>query len=814
MEIILSHQNLDFDGLASIVAAKKLNPSAVAAIAFTQSPDVQAYLDLYIDSFSLVNYKQVNWETVKSILFVDTSSTKRAGIDHLVHKDVHMEYLDHHTQAEAGANITLFVSKLRSKNIDISPMEATLFGLGLYSDTGCFSFPTTHAADLQAAAYLLEKGMDLTIVTSYLHQPVAKNPLFEPLLSALKVKTINGQSIGISTCVHPTYVAGVSAVVEELHSLYQLDATIICCQLSKHTYIIGRARPSVIDLNQLFALFEGGGHPQAASAQIKNQQLDIVYQQLQTALPNHIISDPLVTTIMTWPVQTVYDTDLIEEAWTQLLKNGHSSFPVVDELQTMVGIISKADLIKAKQLGHEHSPVEAVMKTKVITLAQTDTIKMAHEKLAHHHIGRLPVIDEKNKVVGIVTRTNLIQQSFFEPSLVPPTTIEAYFGSTYQLLKSIGFIADELRQSVFLVGGVVRDLFMQKKHTDLDLTVEGDAIAFAEELAVRFGGSVKAYHSFFSATWSTPSGKEIDVASCRKEYYKSPGALPDVHKTSIYEDLARRDFTINAVALFINQSRFGELVDLYNGQEDINSRHIRILYPLSFVEDPTRIFRAVRFSLRLAFTLDLNTRKAAKAVGSAIKQISPQRVLQELTKYENEDMLLAGFQALEDLDVWYSLFQKRLTAKATQFMQSLEKHHLKKAPFFLLAFAYETNCLNEVSRFFITKKDQQLLKEITAIIEHHHTADSLNQMHLTFKTFSGDALLFYGLANSAEKKLILNYLEKRSHLDPLLTGNDLIELGYQPGPHFSEWLVDIEGMQLEGQIRSKEDAIAWLNSLT
>lgn len=812
MDIIISHQNLDFDGLASIVAAKKLHPSAIAAIAPTQSPDVKAFLDLYIDSFPLLPYKEIDWKIVRSILIVDASSSKRAGVDELINTNIHIQYLDHHqSSVKTGANITLLITKLQLAGMDISPMEATLFGLGLYSDTGCFSFPSTTPADLNVGAYLIEQGMDLNVVSSYMQQPVAKNPLFESLLSELKIDTFENQSIGIATCSHPTYVPGIASVVEELHSLYQLDATVACCQLGKHIYLIGRARSSTVDLKELTALFGGGGHPQAASALIKDQSLEQVYQQLVDAISAHMISDPPVSTIMSWPVQFVYDSESIEQVWKQSLKYGHSSFPVLNETQIMIGLISKADLVKAKQLGLENSPVKAAMKTNVVTLSVTDSIKTAHAKIATHHIGRLPVVDDNNQVIGIVTRTNLIQRTFQEPTTIAESTLKAYFTSSYQLLKSIGSLADELNCSVFLVGGVIRDLFLNKNHTDLDLIVEGDAIQFAHELADRFGGSVKSYNAFYSATWFNELGKEIDIVSCRKEYYASPGALPEVKKTSIYEDLARRDFSINAIAMFINHSRFGELVDLFNGRHDMEHKRIRILHPLSFVEDPTRIFRAVRFSLRLQFELDVDTRKATQAAGKALKQISAQRLLHELKKFENEDMLLTGFQKLDDLLVWQSLFQLQISTETTNLLLKLQDYRLKTSAHFLLALAYERKQFEGISRYFITKQDQHLLKEVQAIklTQPDYTQ---SELHRELKRFSDESILFYALASSAQTDKVLVYLEKRAELKPLLAGTDLIELGYQPGPHFSEWLMEIECLQLEKCIHSQKDAVAWLKT--
>jgi tRNA nucleotidyltransferase (CCA-adding enzyme) len=187
------------------------------------------------------------------------------------------------------------------------------------------------------------------------------------------------------------------------------------------------------------------------------------------------------------------------------------------------------------------------------------------------------------------------------------------------------------------VGGVVRDLLLGHVTLDFDLTVEGDGIAFAREVADRYRAGLAVFERFATARLVFPDGLKMDIATTRRESYALPGVLPTVQPASIEEDLYRRDFTINAIALQLNPGQFGRLLDAYGGQRDLRARTIRVLHAGSFQDDPTRIFRAVRFEQRLKFRLERNTSRllAHAASTNLIQQLSGPRL-------QNEILLLLG----------------------------------------------------------------------------------------------------------------------------------------------------------------------------
>ena len=200
-------------------------------------------------------------------------------------------------------------------------------------------------------------------------------------------------------------------------------------------------------------------------------------------------------------------------------------------------------------------------------------------------------------------------------------------------MRKIGGISNEMGYGAFIVGGVVRDLILGVRNLDLDIVIEGDAIRLAGALSRSLNGTLVVHKKFGTATLVTKDALKIDLATARKETYKDPAAFPTVEFSSLEDDLSRRDFTINAMAVSINKKDFGRLVDLFGGVDDLKRGLIRVMHDASFIDDPTRILRAVRFGYRLGFAIEKHTEKLIeKAMDENIfAKLSPRRIRKEMT---------------------------------------------------------------------------------------------------------------------------------------------------------------------------------------
>lgn len=193
-----------------------------------------------------------------------------------------------------------------------------------------------------------------------------------------------------------------------------------------------------------------------------------------------------------------------------------------------------------------------------------------------------------------------------------------------KVIRDIGRAADRQGLRAYIVGGIVRDIILGRKNLDIDIVTEGPAIPFAQGVAKAAGAKVTVYPRFGTATLQWPFGLRLDLVAARKESYPHPGALPKVRPGTLKDDLFRRDFTINAMAMCLNQNRWGQLVDEFGGLPDLRNKKIRVLHERSFLDDPTRILRSVRFEQRLNFTIEPGTlgflQEALRPAGSSRRE--------------------------------------------------------------------------------------------------------------------------------------------------------------------------------------------------
>src|SRR4030043_2190778 len=244
------------------------------------------------------------------------------------------------------------------------------------------------------------------------------------------------------------------------------------------------------------------------------------------------------------------------------------------------------------------------------------------------------------------------------------------------LFKAISDTARELKYRAYLVGGMVRDLLLGKQNFDIDIVVEGDGIIFARKLSEILSARIDSYEKFKTAVLILKNGQHIDIASARVEYYEKPAALPDVEMGSIKQDLARRDFTINTLALSLNKNDFGTILDFFGGRKDITAKRIKVLHKLSFIEDPTRIFRAVRFEQRLGFKMDSQTEKLAISAieMNIVSELLGIRIRDELISILNEEKPWKALRRLYELGALKKIgINRELTSEFIYYIEKVLK---------------------------------------------------------------------------------------------------------------------------------------------
>jgi len=389
--------------------------------------------------------------------------------------------------------------------------------------------------------------------------------------------------------------------------------------------------------------------------------------------------------------------------------------------------------------------------------------------------------------------------------------------------------------SLYLVGGSVRDLLLERSHLDVDLAVEGDAASLAEELAAAVGARLAVHQRFGTASLRLPAGQAdgpdvgLDLAQTRDEHYDRPGALPSVRPATIAQDLARRDFTVNALALGLTGEQAGLLLDPYDGQQDLAARRLRVLHDRSFQDDATRILRALRYEGRLAFRLEPRTRRLLCRDLSYLDTISGARLRRELLAILAEDCperILGRAQALGVLPALYpalSFDQRRAAAFADARARPLAPL-LEVYLCLLMAGATPNQVESALLRLALHGAWERALRDALRLREEalRLAAPGLrpSEVVTALEPFNAAAIAAHALLEppGIVRRRLRQYLEHWRYRRSALRGQDLQALGVAPGPAMGQMLARLRAARLDGQARGREDEVrlvrAWQSAGT
>ncbi len=384
-------------------------------------------------------------------------------------------------------------------------------------------------------------------------------------------------------------------------------------------------------------------------------------------------------------------------------------------------------------------------------------------------------------------------------------------------IKQAGKLAAGKGEKAYLVGGAVRDLLLGESNLDIDLVVEGNAIALAQRLIDNEPVKITIHHRFNTAKlqWHEWS---VDLTSARSESYARPGALPTVKPGNLGDDLFRRDFTINTMAVELNPEGYGRLIDLYNGQNDLNNKIIRILHQRSFIDDSTRIWRGLRYEQRLGFQMESETLKLLRRDIPMLDTISGDRIRYELERVLKEQIPEKVFQHAEELGVLAKLNpalrgngwledkfkQARQISLPNQpppslYIALLTYHLADKEREQFISYLRLTKTLAQTLRdtSSIKAKLQQLADPKLNPSGIYHLLHGFSQQAITANLIASDS--------PTTRQDIQLYLDKLRYVKPVLTGNDLIKMGIPQSPRIKEILNKFLDARLDGKVKTKQD---------
>lgn len=874
MEIITTHINSDFDCLGAMIAAKKLYPQAEMVFAGAQERSLRAFFlksAFYAHNFKRV--RDVDLEAITRLILVDVRQSSRIGPFAAVAErpGVELHIYDHHPLGfgdlrgsvecvePVGATVTVLTHLFMDRGIVPTPEEATMMMLGLYEDTGSLLFSSTTVRDFQAAAFLLTHGANLNTVADFLTQELTSDQvaLLNELINTNSILNVNGINVTLAHASVDHFVGDLAVLAHKLKDMESLDALIIAVRMDDRIFMVGRSRLPEVPMGKILAEFGGGGHAYAASATVRDLTLIQVLERFPLVLKKHINPRWTARHLMSAPVKTIFAQTTIGEVRQLFTRYGFSALPVVSAAEEVVGIITRQVVEKAAHHHLSDVSVREYMTGDFQVVAPEASVEQLKELIVGCNQRFVPVI-EKGSLVGAITRTDLLRHlvsgvrsapistTGFEPAThrgglkrrqVQRLLREQLSPEMQEILQQCGDVGETLQVAVFAVGGFVRDLLLRQEILDVDIVVEGDGIAFAQALAHRHGCRIREHHKFGTAVVIFPQGYKLDIASARMEYYLEPGALPTVEHSSIKLDLYRRDFTINTLAIALNHKSFGELLDFFGGQRDLQDQVLRVLHNLSFVEDPTRVFRAIRFEQRLGFHLGSHTNSLLRSAVQMgfMDKVGGSRVFNELMIIFREANPLPAVFRMAELDLLkyihpalsFNERKRHIFEAASQAVLWYEfqyadavLHRWQVYFFCLIADLVPAAVLGINRRLDIPVRFHELFRNERS--RAHHVLRQLarrhgrgntpkpSELHHWLTPFSQETLL-YILARTGEdevRKWVSHFVTHLRQVKPLLDGHDLKRLGVAPGPQFKRILAALLAARLNGKVVTVEDEIA------
>ncbi|WP_338438634.1 CBS domain-containing protein [Synechococcus elongatus] len=894
MDLILCHGTADFDTLGAAVGLSRLLPGSRIVLTGGAHPAVRDFLALYRDEYPLIERRAVDPQRLRRIHLVDAQERLRFGkaaewldlpqleaiavYDHHLQSPCDITASDRQVEA-IGATATLICERLQAAQIQLAPAEATVLALGIHVDTGSLSYDQSTPRDAQALAWLMTQGANLRVLREYV-EPGLSAPLQALLSQSLEVLELEerrGKTLAQVLLPVDGYLTGLSSLAAQLFALTEADLLLLGVHYpvegstDRRLTVIGRSRIEGPDLGQTFRQWGGGGHARAASLNWRGTAIAETWEAIGAAVLEQLPAPLLARDLMSSPVRTVRPEIAIAEAERILLRYGHSGLSVVDEQDQLVGIISRRDLDLALHHGFGHAPVKGYMTLNPKTITPETSLPEIEDLMVTYDIGRLPVLD-RDQLVGIVTRTDVLRQLHQDqqrqtPPLNAPACLlpgtprdwlrQRLIPAQWELLETAAHFAEERGWHLYLVGGGVRDLFLAQTDaplliSDIDLVVDGFHRALTEAAGVelaqllrdrypqarlevhgRFQTAALLWHDdpVFQSLW-------VDIATARTEFYPYPAANPEVEASSIRQDLYRRDFTINALAIRLTEPHAGELLDFFGGRLDLEARQVRVLHVNSFIEDPTRIFRAVRFAVRLSFAIEDQTRRQIRyALDSGVYQrtqgensVTPAlqtRLRAELQLIVEARYWLPALRELGSLqafrclhsDCWWTRSleaQLRRCDRLSQRWQQQAHPSLKPVPPWLLRLQSLLTSLPEpgpiAQRLQLPQEVIQRLQQWPEAIAQLTQLDSAqlpSQLYRQLADYDPITLLLAtAVLPRSQRRVISRYLWEWLPLELPISGHDLKTLGYRPGPQFREILEALHGAVLDGKVPAGSDEAA------
>ena len=850
MKIISTHVNADFDGFAAMVGLLKLHPDAFLVFPGAKEPTLRHFFRENGHQFPEIPFKEA--QDVTHLILVDVGREDRLGaLSELLHQSPRpfVEIYDHHPQEQIsikadqlhvfayGSTTTIVTQELMKAGPLLSSFEASILLAGIYEDTANFLSTGCTPEDFEAALFLLKAGAEIALVNRLLTHRLQPDQaaFFNQMVSNSEQIDMDGSTVVLSIFSWPSFVPEAAYLVHRFMDLEPIDLFFALISMDNRVHVIARSVSPDVDVGQMMIQLGGGGHKMAASAVLKGVTLIEAREKLISLLHQNLQRREKASDLMKTNVIQISPKKELKEA-SELMNRYRINALVISDENKALGTITRQIVDGGIFHGLADRPVQDYMLTEIPLIDPETPAGEILDKMMSGRTRFVLVGKDLSKIEGIITRMDLLRFQYEMGSAhlaLRKSKRSENLGAmlnkrlpdfVMRLLKDCGPVAERMGYRIYLVGGMVRDLLLHRENIDLDLVVEGDGIEFAEKFARLHSAEIATHRQFGTARLMFKDDFKMDIATARTESYHAPAALPEVLGGILRQDLYRRDFTINTLAVDLSPDRFGALIDHFGGWDDLHRGSIRVLHSLSFIDDPTRALRAIRFATRFNFTISKDTdRLIRSAVESRVlDKLSGKRLWTELKNVLEEEHPIPAIRLLHEyrllqfihpsvvldsflLDLLYQV-QSVLSWFRLNFLNEEQPEAWLLYLMALLEKLDRQERIGVSSRLQLTARVQEILKYYKS-----NTKDIRSRLLSRPQPTPGDtyfalnefpqAVILYALARSSEdliRQQILAFFRDYRTKKLAITGDDMLQLGAHPGPEIKEILDQVLRARLNG----------------
>lgn len=857
IEIIISHSHADLDSLASMLLASKIYPNAKMVFTGDLNENVKEVVSLYGNYLNIYKSKDIDEKKVEKIIMVDTANEKRLGKFRSIINNSLLKVIvyDHHQTVynnkknwnynltKYGATTTYLLEKVLESGIKLSDYEATIVMMGIYEDTGSLTYSNTTVKDIESAAYLLGVGANLRLVSQFISKTMKKNQIdfFIELLQNGEVFEFVSNKVFIVSYYSDEYIGDLDIICNKIKDIEGVKGVFLIVGNNEHSYIVARSSSIDIRVNEILKRFNGAGHYNAAAASLKDIEFESIFENLKDEIYIKTTIGKRAKDIMTSPVKIISKETKIKDVYKIMIRFSYNGIPVIEK-NKVIGLIRRRDVDKALKHGFSNAKVSVYMNKNIIFAGENTTIDELKKLILENDTGRIIIIDSNNSLRGIVSRSDILRSIYehkkditskeyiFQDNL-KEKLLSKFSEDIINIFNEIKKLSRKRDEKVYLVGGLVRDLIMDIENLDIDIVVEGNGIEFSRELfEILDAEKIVEHEKFKTATLDLGNDLKLDIASSRIEYYEYPSSLPTVEYGSLKQDLFRRDFTINAMALEIDDFHFGRLIDFFQGYEDIKNKRLRVLHSLSFIEDPTRIIRGIRFANRLDFEIEENSKKQINEAieNGFLNKLSWKRVKTEFMIIFKEKKANTAVEKLFQYGVVQAI-HKNITynKKLIHDMKNIKKYEKYinelKIEIWLIYFLTLLEELNSKDLEFVFRKfafGEKFIEKFSygkikrdIILESIAKSEKNSDLYSSFEYLTKEMIIILLISsNYIIQEKIVYYLDNLMNIKSIIRGQDLIDINYIPKKNYSKCLKKIFEIQIDKDIKNKEELLEYIDN--